>query len=95
MSDSKFDICDGRNQYRPCPSCLSISEMGLVSKDMALAVQCMRCGFRGPGVKHDAPGAQRDKWAFDAWNDLPRAGFHRQLYPSERPATQPDASQRH
>jgi len=66
-----FDVGDGINRYRPCPQCLSDSGMGLVSEDRALAVQCTRCGFRGPALK-GSPSWQQDKWAFDAWNDLPR-----------------------
>lgn len=68
-----FDITDGRNRYGRCPGCGAAIGMGLVCTLTGLAVQCGRCGFRGPEIPPDTPWTPEvDRAAFEAWNALPR-----------------------
>lgn len=55
---------------RPCPKCYAQAS-GFVYTNGALGLKCMECGFLGPRMK-SPPSLALDKWAFDAWNDLPR-----------------------
>ena len=71
ISNTSFDIRDGRNRYQPCPQCGFEFDMGLVTKQGLMAVQCMTCGFRGPEIPNATPSAANDKAAFDGWNSLP------------------------
>lgn len=75
----KFDITDGRNRYFPCPNCGKTCCAGLSTKKGVLAVMCLQCGFRGPGVDHDHPSAEKDERVFDAWNELSGMTFQRVL----------------
>jgi len=72
--EEPFRIGLGINRYRPCPRCLADSGMGLVCPGRAIRVQCGVCHFEGPALKYtdDQISWRLDKWAFDAWNDLPR-----------------------
>jgi Zn ribbon nucleic-acid-binding protein len=70
--EEKFDITDSRNQYAACPVCHSLFDMGLVTNTGSIAVQCLSCGFRGPGFPSDCK-AETDKKVFDAWNDYASA----------------------
>ena len=46
--------------------------MGLVYKNRQLAVECIDCGFRGPGVSEEIDIAKRDEAAIQLWLALPR-----------------------
>lgn len=76
-SEEVFDICDRRNVYEPCPQCGKDYGMGLTTKGQTLFVLCA-CGHAGPAVETPTPEQydswpvswhQRDRQAFDAWND--------------------------
>jgi hypothetical protein len=67
-----FDVTDSCNRYSPCPRCGAMCSMGLSTQRGLLAVMCCECGFRGPGVPNDSPGAENDRLAFEAWNETSR-----------------------
>ena len=71
LSRAEFDICRA-GPYQPCPNCGSQFAMGLVTMRGFMAVQCMACNFRGPGIPNFRPSAENDRLAFMAWNELPR-----------------------
>lgn len=74
MTKCDFDICDGRNEYKPCPCCSRKLGMGLVSNKVGWVwVVCTRCWFAGPDFKRDMNDLMlADKQAFDSWNALAR-----------------------
>ncbi len=65
-----FDASGGRNRYRPCPRCKATSGMGMISNSGGTGIVCA-CGCAGPRIS-GPPAAWKDKWAFDAWNDIER-----------------------
>lgn len=74
MTKCDFDICDGRNEYQPCPCCYREWGMGLTSdKAGRVQVTCTSCWFTGPAFERVFDNLMlADKQAFDAWNALAR-----------------------
>ncbi len=67
-----FDIRDSRNQYQPCPNCHWEIGMVLLTRDRTAFIVCSICDFEGPKIPFEQPGAEVDRQAFEAWNNLER-----------------------